>query len=32
MAKPKLTFNVLTFDHPSKEFTFYFYKEVIKLE
>lgn len=27
MANPKLTFNVLTFDHPAPEYTFYFYKE-----
>ena len=27
MANPKLTFNVLTFDHPAAEYTFYFYKK-----
>jgi len=28
MTIPKLTFNILTFDHSSEEYTFYFYKEV----
>jgi len=27
MANSKLTFNVLTFDHPAPEYTFHFYKE-----
>jgi len=31
MVAPKLRFNVLTFDHPAEEYTFYFYKELQNL-
>ena len=27
MTTPNLTFNILTFNHPSEEYTFNFYKD-----